>query len=643
MNCEQVEELLSAYLDDMLAIGETAEAADQLRLDVAAHLTNCVQCSVALADFRRFDALLAQMPRVSPDPALRNRIFTSPEYLELTGTDDINVAGTDNEQTAPYRNIRRDTPGRPQLVALPGGRRSSSSEPNASSPKGISQRLVAPPIVQKRQRVGGVGGLRIMQTIIAATILLTLGVGGLIGWNLWMQKNTPASSIRMYTPPAGPSSRGPLSAGMHFVFLRDGTLWSAPADGSTPAVQLTPKDITVGANWVVSSPLPGRSAGNMLAYIDLQRALVHTIRSDGLRDTIVQQPLLKAGVAPSSVWDTAMGEDILTSLTWSKDGSMLAFIADPAGKGSTSLYILSAATGTVQTVSLPMKGSVSHPVWSPDGIRVAFVLTNNGKTSILDYNTQNHGLLMITSLLNSPSYPNDTVLTLDWSPDSNTPAITWSVGVIGQVHSIWLRHVGAGSTTTPQLLINGNFVQAIYSRNGHGGAGSWLLVTSVLGRAGNLWRFDVTPGAYPVALTSGKQVNFAQWSSDGTQVDYLDSISSGVGTLYIINVTTVVNTLIAKGVANEPAPAWSEDGQQLVYNTGTHTIVINVQGNKKLQPLTLQGLASAFVWSATSPHQLVVALIDGKQGVYLVDTQHNSTLQLDQQAINGPILWTEVP
>src|SRR6266568_3392733 len=616
MNCEQVEELLSAYLDDMLAIGETAEAADQLRLEVAAHLTNCVQCSAIIADFRRSDALLAQMPRVSPDPALRNRIFTSPEYLELTGTDDINVAGTDKEQTAPYRDIRRDTPGRPQLVALPGGRRSSSSEPNASSPIGIPQRLVAPPVVQKRRSVGGVGGLRVLQTIIAATILLTLGVGGLIGWNLWMQKNTPASSIRMYTPPAGPSSRGPLSAGMHFVFLRDGTLWSAPADGSTPAAQLTSKNITVGANWVVSSPLPGRSAGNMLAYIDLQRALVHTIRSDGLRDTIVQQPLLKAGVAPSSVWDTAVGDDVLTSLTWSKDGSMLAFIADPAGKGSTSLYILSAATGTVQMVSLPMKGSVSHPVWSPDGIRVAFVLTNNGKTSILDYNTQNHGLLMITSSLNSPAYPNDTVLTLDWSPDTNTPAITWSVGVIGQVHSIWLRHVGAGS---------------------------WLLVTSVLGRAGNLWRIDVTPGAYPVALTSGKQVNFAQWSSDGTQVDYLDSISSGVGTLYIVNVTTVVNTLIAKGVANEPAPAWSVDGQQLVYNTGTHTIVINVQGNKKLQPLTLQGLASAFVWSATSPHQLVVALSDGKQGVYLVDTQHNSTLQLDQQAINGPILWTEVP
>jgi Tol biopolymer transport system component len=113
--------------------------------------------------------------------------------------------------------------------------------------------------------------------------------------------------------------------------------------------------------------------------------------------------------------------------------------------------------------------------------------------------------------------------------------------------------------------------------------------------------------------------------------------------LHVVNTTTVVDTFIAKGVADEPVPAWSEDGQHLVYSTGTQTIVVNGQGNKKLQPLTLRGSASTFVWSATSPQQLVVALSDGQQGVYVVDAQRNSVLQLDQQAINGPILWTEVP
>ena len=38
MNCEQVEELLSACLDDSLAWGETAESASELESQIAAHL-----------------------------------------------------------------------------------------------------------------------------------------------------------------------------------------------------------------------------------------------------------------------------------------------------------------------------------------------------------------------------------------------------------------------------------------------------------------------------------------------------------------------------------------------------------------------------------------------------------------------------
>ena len=75
MNCEQVEELLSACLDDSLALGETAESASELESQIAAHLQDCIHCSTVLADYRRFDALLEQMPRVEPGPALREESF----------------------------------------------------------------------------------------------------------------------------------------------------------------------------------------------------------------------------------------------------------------------------------------------------------------------------------------------------------------------------------------------------------------------------------------------------------------------------------------------------------------------------------------------------------------------------------------
>src|SRR6266849_4674790 len=113
MNCEQVEELLSAYLDNALAPEE--------RDVVTTHLRGCSQCSNILADFRRFDVLLSQLPRISPRPALRDRIFSSAEYLELTGTF-ASSGGTVGDHTLPKLPVqghtRPDRRGRPQLVAL---------------------------------------------------------------------------------------------------------------------------------------------------------------------------------------------------------------------------------------------------------------------------------------------------------------------------------------------------------------------------------------------------------------------------------------------------------------------------------------------------------------------------------------------
>ena len=627
MNCEQVEELLSAFLDNTLAPAE--------RREVAAHLQTCSSCSTMLAEFIRNDALLSHLPRVSPDPALRERIFYSPEFLELTGTFD---AGREAQEDwtiprLPTKGSHRDTPGRPQLVAIPGGR---STSPTPSVKPATQQRAA----VRKRRNSQG---LRALLLAIAATVLLAIAVGSVFGLNFWLHQRQTANNGAI-TPPTGLQQSGPLSAGLRFVFLRGGALWSVLADGSSKqADRLTPPYVTVAANWVVSPAQAGGSAGDMLAYIDLQTASVHTIRSDGQQDTIIKQPLLKTGVQPISVWDTNTGATILNSLAWSKDGSMLAFVADPAGTGMTRLYIYSTETGTVQMVPLSGDGSVSHPVWSPDGMRLAFELTNNQSISILDYNTQNHGLLTITSLIKTQANAADTVLTLDWSPSLDAPAITWSVGEIGHVHSLSVRRVGVDGAIGPRQLLVGDYVQAIYSRNGHNGIGSWLVVTSVAGRAGDLLRVDLTPGSGAVLLTRGKQVSFAQWSPDGTHVDYLDSLSSGVGTLRVVNVKSGVDSFIARSVVNDPAPAWSADSQELAYSTGAQIGVVNLRAGYQPFFLKLKGAASAFAWFATAPHQLVVALRDVYQGIYLVDTQHNTSSQVDKQGTSGPIEWTEIP
>ncbi|HTI13331.1 MAG TPA: zf-HC2 domain-containing protein [Dictyobacter sp.] len=79
MSCEQVKDLLSAYLDNQLAAGE--------RQSIALHLQLCNSCRDILSDYRYFDDLLAQLPRITPQPALRSELFLSlEEYLTVTGT-----------------------------------------------------------------------------------------------------------------------------------------------------------------------------------------------------------------------------------------------------------------------------------------------------------------------------------------------------------------------------------------------------------------------------------------------------------------------------------------------------------------------------------------------------------------------------
>lgn len=613
MNCELVEELLSDYLDNTLAPEESS--------GIALHLEVCSRCSNILADFRRFDRLIAQLPRVSPNPALRDTIFSSQEYLELTGT-----SNGKTEQTLPYRRVRRDEWNRPRLVALPGGRQySSATSSDTSSSAQVSS------LHSKPRRAWG---QRIMQIMIAAMLLLTLGIGGVISWKLEHEQAQTAQHLDSITPPAGLLS-GPLPVGMRFVFLREGTLWSSSADGASAIARLTPAAVTVAANWSVQPAQPGRLAGNLLAYIDLQQGRLHTIRSDGQSDTTLQQPLLKAGVQPSSVWDTDEGAAILGSLAWSKDGTMLAFVADPAGTGQPGLYLYFTGTNSVHMVPLPMQGQVLHPTWSPDSIRIAFTLVHDGKTRVLDYNTQNNGMLILTADVSTPEHPNDTILSLNWSANVDMPAITWSVGTMGQVHSIWMRHVGAGETARASMLVVGNYAQAVYNE-----MGGWLLLAQPPGQARQILLVDLN--ARIRTLATGREVSSIGWSPGGLYIDYFDALLSHLGTLHLVNVLNGADTLVAPGVVDTPVPAWFADSQRLLYSTGTHVFVLNVQ-TRASRALPVKGLASAFAWSVTSPQQLIVAVGDGQPGVYVVDLQHNTAMQLDKEDIHGHLLWTQIP
>lgn len=636
MNCEQAEERLSPYLDGMLTQDE--------RREIAIHLQSCSRCMALLAEFRQNDILLARLPRVSPAASLHERIFSTPEMIELAKNASSRSFFFD-EPTRSLPPIWQSTSERiDRLRPVSPGSSHSPREATieiSPTPPTISTHPAPPAPVRDKKHLATP-----LKIVIAAAFILSLGTASLLSLSLH-HTTAGADTAGAITPPAAAPGSGqsiPLAAGTRFVFLQDYALWSTLADGSKQQPQrLTPPSVTVAPGWLVSPTPTGHTAGDMLAYIDLRSATVHTIRSDGQQDTPIRQTLLKTGGATASAWNSQMGETILNSLAWSKDGSMLAFVGDPTSSGQANLYLYSLATGKVQEILPGTRGSVAHPAWSPDSTRMAFTVTQDGVTSVLDYNVRTRQVLDLSNLQAAQGTSANGVLTLAWSPATSDPAVTWSLGSIGHITSLWIHRVGTDGTIYPQQLASGDYLQALYSPQGDNGVGAWLLVATNAGQAGDIWRIDLRPGAELIPSSQGKQVSFAAWSPDGSTIFYLDGQTSGAGQGYLVNVTTGASYWLANGVRINPAPTWSADSSQLAYSTGTRINIANASNGSQLAQLQLRGLAANLSWSPAATHQMVVALANGKPGIYLIDTSHNTSLQLGQQSINGQIQWTEIP
>jgi len=627
MSCERVEELLSAYLDEMLAPGE--------RRSVATHLRKCQHCQTILDDYRRFDALLAQLPPVSPGPAVRQKLFSSLAQNPLPVTDELQPIPAD-------RYIDSYSPTRPSLPSLPDVFSSNTTptrrQPALRRPLPIGSNDLTRKVPVVAPRKSSVGQ-RALLGVIAAALLLAVGIGSIMGWQLMSatQQQRATGSGNAITPPAGYSSTTlPLPAGNRFVFLHAGALWSASTDTSPAQARLTPPNVTVGGRWLVSPAAPGQAAGDMLAYIDIQHGYVHVIRSDGQNDTVVPLPLLGSRAPTAALWQTAEGQAILNGLSWSPSGAQLAFVADPQSSGKPALYIYTLSSNSVQVVAPSQNGVAAMPVWSPDGIRLAFALTEatGTATQIIDYNTRDKSFLAVATI-NAP----DTLFSLNWSPDVALPAITWSTGSDGIVHRVEI--VVIDMMHTPRLLAQGNFSQAIYASEANNGVGGWLLVDA---QSGPISLEDVNLVGESSILARGHAVTLAQWSPDADFVDYLVTTNANISALHLVNLANGENRVVADTVASTPLPVWSTDSHRLAYSTGQQIYIYTVASASTSPVSSITATVSALFWLLPSPSGTSTLLLVTSQGMLYAasgTSQPASKLSIDN--VQGSVQWTQIP
>ncbi len=615
MNCNRAGALLGAYARN--------ELPSSTRAEVEEHLDRCTSCRADL----EVDQLVLLLPRVEAPASLHDRIFSSPEFLELTreislqshAADEMETPTAQDERPATAETLPSANGHHPQLVVL----RPDGQLPKVSSNGHSSSVIGTRPAPKQRD------WQRLALRMAAAAAVLALVLGSALGIKTWLGTSPPQVAVPTFS--VEEPVAGPLSAGDRVVYLHDGRLWSAPEQGPQMRKPLTATTMTVAPGWAVA-PVPGLDGVHHLAYIDLKTGTLHSIQTDDARDTTLAT-LAPAGVSLPAFWQSAEGQAVLAGLVWSPDARQLAFVADHDGTGA-ALWVVNADGSAARAVSgVPTAGALPEmPAWSPDGLQLAYVLAAPGTTSIWDANLAAHSLQKVADRASPQGDAGDVVRGLFWTSDTQNPILTWSAGApnSGPVKSLWSYRFQQ-SPHLARLTSSGATFSAVDYNPLSGGTGAWLVAQNGIGL-----RSVHADGSLVNGLASG-QMTAVHWSPDGTSALYvMAGDSAGTGALWTWTPLRG-QVKIADGVALAPVPVWSPDATQILYVAGGQVFSAAIGGKTTL--FASQGSPTALSWS---PDGARVALA-GAKSIQVSAPDGSAIHQVDDAAGVTVLVWTAVP
>jgi Tol biopolymer transport system component len=545
MNCEQAEELLSAYLDDALEPG----LSEQVRL----HLETCERCRAILEDYRKLDDELATAPMVAPDQSLRDRLFSSDEYRAIL---EEQRAAAD----APTEKTRR------VLAAL---------HPNS-------------PLWSKAL-------LPIAASVALALLLTVLARQGIF---LGSANNHPVATTVPFSGPG--QNNAPLAAGPRAVYLRDGRLWSAPEQGPGIAQPLTPGSVTVGA-WAVS-PLDGASGAQRVIYIDTETNALHLIRSDGQSDKALgvkasgglswsPDGARLAYYAPGDnsattlhmmnadgSGDRAIGSASSTSATpaWNADGTWLAFTQTYEKSQSVwSHKVVDNSSRQLAASADPQdaQASVARLAWTPNALQptVTWSTTDNGSTT---------GVFSADALGATPAQ-RLTPLGATYSAADYTSARSAGVWLVASG-----KELSEVIATTPGLTPVSSASDSVTAIT-WSPSGAMAAVTT----AGQLaiW----APGR-GLTTVENAQPGTVAWSADGRALAYALADSAKVVKISGTNVSAPTVISDATKIA---ALAWAPDGKSVALASEGGVMIATIDGGSQKQVDDARASEARLNWS----------------------------------------------
>jgi Tol biopolymer transport system component len=284
------------------------------------------------------------------------------------------------------------------------------------------------------------------------------------------------------------------------------------------------------------------------APVPLDNHLVYDIWAPTQRESIYFRDVNTASSSNGTLLVSRAGS-IEAMAALSPGGRQVAFVSSMGGNDDTYKNIFVADLSSQNLSSLPIDetrwralttdtaDNVSNqsPVWSPDGMRVAFESNRSGtwKIWIVDANGEN-----LRRLTNTDGSVNETVPS--WSPDGTRIAFT--VGGCGTDYDIYAAPVNAQIGPTCTNILSNLLVRGIGDDN--------------------LPRWS--PNGNYIAFQANRSTRFDVYLRHVNLLPLTLNTGSGASTPNIeINLTSARPNIDATRVANTRTPSWSVNSSQL--------------------------------------------------------------------------------
>ena len=291
------------------------------------------------------------------------------------------------------------------------------------------------------------------------------------------------------------AAAGRVSSTGHLVFVRSGALWAVPFDHATLEIVGTPAPVVEGVR------------------VESGRAVQYATADDG---SLVYIPGVVSSTGDRSlVWVNREGvEEGLTlsprdyeTLSLSPDGLRAAVVAGGDG-GNLDIWVSELARGTLTRLTT-QPGDDTHPLWSPDGRRVAFMSREDGRATVYRQAADGSGTAerLLSDALMTEFVP------YDWSPDGQTLFLTAVSPETGR--DIGMVSSDGSGTWEPLVQTSADEESPAISPNGR-----WLAYASRESGRSEVYvqRFPEILGRQQVSVGSGYR---PQWSEDGQELFYL--------------------------------------------------------------------------------------------------------------------------